>query len=132
MRALFIGGGVLLTVLVLATAYRVVVSFAASRQSAAVAPTAAEPDNGTVHITLYTTKWCPVCKRAKAWMNEKGYAYEERDVESNPEYAKQFRAINARGGVPTFDIDGEIVKGFSDRAVSVAIAKAQERRATSL
>src|SRR5262249_24915537 len=133
MRALLVGGGILLTVLILASVYRVVVSFAASRQAAAVAPRAAEPDDGSsVHITLYTTQWCPVCKRAKAWMNAKGYAYEERDVESNPEYARQFRAINARGGVPTFDIDGEILTGFSDRAVSGAIAKARERRATSL
>jgi glutaredoxin len=131
-RALFVGGGILLTVLILASVYRVVASFAASRQAAAVAARTAEPDDGTVHITVYTTQWCPVCKRAKAWMNAKGYAYEERDVESNPEYARQFRAINARGGVPTFDIDGEIVTGFSDRAVSGAIAKAKERRATSL
>jgi len=32
-------------------------------------------------ITIYTTKYCPYCLKAKALLQEKGFAFEEVDVD---------------------------------------------------
>lgn len=71
----------------------------------------------SVRIIMYTTTWCPHCKRAKTWMRAQNIAYEERDVESSRAYAAELRAINARGSIPTFDIDGEVAIGFEPSRV---------------
>ena len=75
-------------------------------------------------VVVYTTRWCSVCRRAKKWMSEQGIAYEERDVEASPENARRMRAINPRGSVPTFDLDGRVLVGFSEPALASALRHA--------
>jgi glutaredoxin len=82
-----------------------------------------------VHVVVYTTSWCPVCKRAKQWMNAHGVAYEEHDVEASSESARQMRAINPRGGVPTFDVEGQVEVGFSAGDLTATMQRAAVRRA---
>jgi glutaredoxin len=82
-----------------------------------------------VHVVVYTTSWCPVCKRAKQWMNARGVAYEEHDVEASSESARQMRAINPRGGVPTFDVEGQVEVGFSADDLTATMQRAAVRRA---
>jgi glutaredoxin len=79
-----------------------------------------------VRVVIYTTSWCPVCKRAKAWMNANSVAYEERDVEANASYGREWKQLHARG-VPTIDVEGEILQGFSEDSVRGAIDRAQRR-----
>ena len=129
-RALVTGAAMAFAVLVGLAVVRHAAAWVQDRASASRAQAAAASSAG-VHVTMYTTSWCSVCKRAKAWMDTKGYAYEEVDVEANQANYRAFKKINARGGVPTFDIDGEILPGFDGRAVEAAIAKAEQRR-TSL
>ena len=47
-----------------------------------------------VPITVYTTSWCPVCKRAKAWMRSNAIPFTERDVEADPK--RRGRAARSR------------------------------------
>jgi glutaredoxin len=93
----------------------------------AAAPARSLPTN--VRVVVYTTSWCPVCKRAKRWMAEHGVAFEERDVEASADVARQMRAINPRGSVPTFDVDGQVMVGFSESGLAAAMerAAAQQR-----
>jgi glutaredoxin len=89
-------------------------------------PTAASlPD---VHVVVYTTSWCPVCRRAKSWMAANGVAYEERDVESSEVNARRMRAINPRGGVPTFDVEGQVMVGFSEDSLLATMRQAARHR----
>ncbi len=67
-------------------------------------------------LTIYTTSWCPYCKRAKAALDERSVSYREVDIEQQPEWVSQIETWN--GGnrtVPTFVIGEEIVT-YNERA----------------
>jgi glutaredoxin 3 len=80
-----------------------------------------------VHVVVYTTGWCPHCKRAKAWMDESGVSYEERNIESSAQNAEENRALNPRGSIPTFDVDGDVMVGFSEANLVAMIERAAQR-----
>ena len=67
-------------------------------------------------LTVYTTSWCPYCRRAKAALEARGIAFREIDIERQPEWASKVEAWN--GGnrtVPTFAV-GTTVVTYRDRA----------------
>jgi glutaredoxin len=82
-----------------------------------------------VHVVVYTTGWCSVCKRAKAWMARQGIPYEERDIDRSSEYAQRMRALNPRGSIPTFDVEGDVMVGFSENALATMMQNAARRQA---
>jgi glutaredoxin-like protein len=45
-------------------------------------------------IIMYSTDWCPDCKRAKRFFDEHGIAYENVDIEETPEAAEIVRNLN--------------------------------------
>ena len=90
---------------------------------------AAPASPSSVHVVVYTTAWCPVCKRAKAWMVSHGVAYEERDIETSSDNARKVHAINPRGSIPTFDIEGDVMVGFSEEMFGATMQRAAQRQA---
>ncbi|SDE15358.1 mycoredoxin [Auraticoccus monumenti] len=53
-------------------------------------------------VTMYTTSWCGYCRRLKSQLDRNGIAYDEVDIEDQPEAASVVTRIN--GGnrtVPT-------------------------------
>jgi glutaredoxin len=101
--------------------------------NAAAAPRAAtlsvQAASRGIHVVVYTTGWCPHCKRAKAWMSGQGIAYEERNIESSTQYAQENRRINPRGSIPTFDVDGDVMVGFTESDLVAMIERASRRHA---
>ncbi|MBK7579319.1 MAG: glutaredoxin family protein [Myxococcales bacterium] len=81
-----------------------------------------------VRITMYTTQWCPHCTRARAWLQVNNLAYSERDIESSDSARRERDRLNPGRGIPTADIDGEVLTGFSEGRWSAAIARATQRR----
>jgi len=65
------------------------------------------------NIEIYTTSWCPYCKKAKEYLNSKGISYTEYDVEKDPEAMRRKNELAPGGGVPVAVVNGRIVKGFS-------------------
>ncbi len=67
-------------------------------------------------VVMYTTAWCGVCKRAKAYLDRTRVAYVEKDVEASEAYAAEYQAMRAqhglRSGVPLIDVDGLFMVGF--------------------
>jgi glutaredoxin len=61
-------------------------------------------------IVMYCARWCPDCRRARAWLEKRGLEYTEVNVNAVPGAAAQVREW-ADGNLvtPTFDIDGTIV-----------------------
>lgn len=58
-------------------------------------------------ITMYTTTWCPDCRRAKSFLRERGVNYREvniEEVEAGEEIV--VRANDGKQVVPTFEIGG--------------------------
>lgn len=62
-------------------------------------------------VTLYTTEWCGVCKRAKAFMKENNVPFSEWDVEKSEYGAAKFRQMGGRG-VPLITIGSQKMMGF--------------------
>jgi glutaredoxin 3 len=70
-------------------------------------------------IEIYTTPFCPYCRRAKALLEHKGVGYREIDVSTTPAIrdAMAERAGGART-VPQIFVDGQHI-GDSDRLLSL-------------
>lgn len=58
-------------------------------------------------ITMYTTKWCGDCRRAKSFMKERGVAFREVNIEEDPAAAALvIQANKGKRKVPTFEVGG--------------------------
>lgn len=81
-----------------------------------------------VSITIYTTTWCGYCKAAKAWMNKEHLTFFERDIEHDAEAKQRMSVLNPRGGVPTINVDGQVLVGFDADNLNRAIDTAARRQ----
>jgi glutaredoxin len=58
-------------------------------------------------LTMYTTAWCPDCRRAKTFLRERGVEFREVDIEKDPSAEEVvLRANDGRRKVPTMEIGG--------------------------
>lgn len=48
----------------------------------------------TTDVLLYTTNWCPFCRRAKALLKEKGVRWKELDIEADPAHRQALSLIH--------------------------------------
>jgi glutaredoxin len=81
-----------------------------------------------VPIVMFSTTWCGVCKRAKAYFEREGIAFVEHDVDRNQAARAEYLALNPKKTVPTIKIGNEVVIGFSEQAVQGAIDAAARAR----
>lgn len=81
-----------------------------------------------VPVVMYSTAWCGVCKRARAYFEEKRIAFEEHDVDKNAVARAEYSRLNPRRSVPTIKIADEVVVGFSAAAVERALDAAARAR----
>lgn len=52
--------------------------------------------------TMYTTAWCADCRRARAFLKEHGVAFQEVNIEEDPEGEEMVMRVNhGKGKVPT-------------------------------
>ncbi len=72
-------------------------------------------------IIIYTTTNCPWCHTTKEFLKQKGYEYEERNVETNSGWANEMIQKSGQFGVPVIDIEGKIIVGFSPEEISQAL-----------
>lgn len=70
---------------------------------------------------MYTTAWCPDCRRAKSFLKERGVEFQEVNIEENNEAEEiVMKANNGRRKVPTFAIDGRFFACSPFNAVQLA------------
>jgi glutaredoxin 3 len=67
-------------------------------------------------VEIYTTRYCPYCVAAKQLLGKKGVAYQEIDVENDPEKRRWLTQVSGQKTVPQVFIDGKSMGGFSDIA----------------
>lgn len=59
-------------------------------------------------VKVYTTTWCPDCRMAKNWLDRRGIAYDEVNVETTPGAAEFVMSVNnGRRKVPTFAVGSD-------------------------
>jgi glutaredoxin 3 len=66
-------------------------------------------------VTVYSTPTCSWCQAAKEHLRTHGIGFEDVDVSTDMERAREMIEKSGQYGVPVLDIDGEIIVGF-DRA----------------
>ncbi len=58
-------------------------------------------------ITIYTTPWCPDCRRAKTFLKERGVDYSEVNIEEDPSGEDiVMKANDGKRKIPTFEVAG--------------------------
>lgn len=65
-------------------------------------------------IKMYTTSWCGPCKMAKKFLIEKGYTFEEIDIEENNISREEMASISKGLTVPQIIINDLPIGGFDD------------------
>jgi len=69
-----------------------------------------------VGITVYTTAWCPYCSAARALLRGKGAAFDEINVDDQPDQRTAMVARSGRRTVPQIFIGDRHVGGYDDLA----------------
>jgi glutaredoxin len=64
-------------------------------------------------VVLYTTGWCPYCKKAKEFFKSRNINISNYDIEQDRDAAERKKQLDPRGGVPFAIINGQKIHGFS-------------------
>jgi glutaredoxin len=58
-------------------------------------------------LTMYTTAWCPDCRRAKTFLRERGVEFREVNIEGDPSAEEiVLKANDGKRKIPTMEIGG--------------------------
>jgi alkyl hydroperoxide reductase subunit F len=68
-------------------------------------------------ITLYSTRQCPACRQARAYLQQLGLTFQELDVGSNLRAQKALARLGTRS-VPVILIGDSRVDGFDRRRLA--------------
>ena len=72
-------------------------------------------------VIVYTTPTCPYCAMAKMFLKEHGIPFVEKNVAADRAAANEMIQKSGQLGVPTIDINGEIIVGFDRDAIKRAL-----------
>ncbi len=78
------------------------------------------------NITIFTTNTCAYCVMVKKWLGAKGFAYEEVNLDTNPERQKEAFELSGALSVPVTvitkeDDSKEIVVGYNLAKLAPAV-----------
>ncbi|HTP28980.1 MAG TPA: glutaredoxin family protein [Anaeromyxobacteraceae bacterium] len=74
-------------------------------------------------VELFSTSWCPYCKKARKYFSERGIAFVEHDIEKDPGALKRKMALDGDKRVPTAIIGGRVVRGYLPSAYQSALGE---------
>jgi glutaredoxin len=77
-------------------------------------------------VILYGASWCGACHQAAAYLKRKGVAFIEKDIEEDPNAAREMQAKLAHAGmhggsIPVLDVRGRVMVGFDPQEVDSAL-----------
>ena len=79
-------------------------------------------------VTIYTTEWCGVCKRAKAFFAQNGVPFREWDVEKTEFGVIKYKQLGG-SGVPLITVGSEKMTGFDASAFMALWKRSQNQSA---
>jgi glutaredoxin len=88
----------------------------------------AKPSARTL-VIIYGAEWCGACHDAARYLRHKGVPYVEKDIEKEPDAAREMQqklASNGlRGGsIPVIDVKGKVMVGFDPGQIDAALGQA--------
>lgn len=63
-------------------------------------------------VVLYSTSWCGYCKQARAYFQQNGISYTDRDIEKDPAAKRAYEQLQGHG-VPLIMIGSQRLEGFN-------------------
>lgn len=72
-------------------------------------------------VKVYTTPTCSWCQAVKDYLRSCQVEFEEVDVSTDIEQARQLVEKTGQYGVPVIDIDGEYIVGFDRDAINTRL-----------
>jgi glutaredoxin len=86
-------------------------------------------DTARSTVIIYGAEWCGACHQAAAYLRRKGVAYVEKDIEKDPQAAREMqRKLRSAGlrsqSIPIIDVRGKVMVGFNPEAVDEALGHA--------
>lgn len=67
-------------------------------------------------VTMYSTRFCPYCVRARMLLDSKHVEYTDISVDSNPELRREMMQRSGRRTVPQIWVGEQHVGGYDDLA----------------
>jgi glutaredoxin len=73
-------------------------------------------------VILYQTAWCSICRMARDYLTKNKISFIIRDIEKDKRAKKELlKKLKSKGlefqGVPVFDIQGRILRGFDPKEI---------------
>lgn len=72
-------------------------------------------------VVIYTRTTCAPCKMMKAYMQNKGIEYEEKDVDADPSLVDKIVELSGRMMVPLTVVNQTVISGFNVGALVSAL-----------
>ncbi|MGB8309604.1 MAG: FAD-dependent oxidoreductase [Methanoregula sp.] len=69
-------------------------------------------------VTVYSTKNCPYCRMAKAFLEKQGVQYISIDVGVDAAAAQKMIALSGQRGVPVITVDEEVIVGYDSQRLN--------------
>ncbi len=68
-------------------------------------------------VTIYSTEYCPWCKKAKEFFHANKIPFKEVDVGASQKAAKEMVKLSGQNGVPVIKIGKEVIIGFDESRI---------------
>ena len=65
-------------------------------------------------VTLYSTRWCGYCVRAKALLQARGIEFEEVSLDGDPAFRQKLFDLTGGWTVPQILVDGSPIGGYTE------------------
>jgi glutaredoxin-like YruB-family protein len=72
-------------------------------------------------VKVFSTPTCPWCQKVKEFLKEKNVEFEDIDVSTNQEAAKEMVEKSGQMGVPVVMVDSEVIVGFDQDKLKGAL-----------
>jgi glutaredoxin len=80
-------------------------------------------------VTIYGTSWCGACRAARQYLAGRKIPFADKDIERDPEAARELAAKAAKMGIPTdrvpvIDVRGRLLLGFDRARIEALLGEA--------
>ena len=75
--------------------------------------TSAHFANTNEKVVVYSTQWCPYCKKTRDYLTANKIAFVERDIETGDETTKALYTSIGAEGIPQIVVGNKIITGFN-------------------
>lgn len=70
------------------------------------------PPASIAEVVIYTAPWCGWCRKALAWLDERGVQYVNKDIERDPRNREELLEKTGRMAIPVVEIGDALIRGF--------------------